>query len=154
MAVRIPRKQGGRRRERPDDEKLAELYAEHSAAEIGQMYGVSARTVANWVADVRRKEQEELAEQAALEAQAVPEVPEPPEGVDDGVGWVRVVKAGIADRLVVILEVAPEDGTPPYYVVAGATPGDPKAKGSAQAVGSLDDAMKKYEQAIRPRGDT
>lgn len=140
MAVHVPRKQGGRKRERPDDEKLAELYTAHSAAEIGGMYGVSARTVANWVADVRRKERDE-------QEQAVPEVQEAPDG---GVDWIRVVKAGSADRLVVVLEVAPEGGTP-YYVVAGATPGDAKAKGSAQAVGSLDEALKKYEQAIRPR---
>lgn len=142
MAVHIPRKQGGRKRERPDDGKLAELYAAHSAAEIGGMYGVSARTVANWVADVRRKERDE-------QEQAVPEVQEAPDG---GVDWIRVVKAGSAGRLVVVLEVTPENGTP-YYVVAGATPGDAKAKGSAQAVGSLDEALKKYEQAIRPRSD-
>lgn len=139
MAVHIPRKQGGRKRERPDDEKLAELYAAHSAAEIGGMYGVSARTVANWVADVRRKERE----------QAVPEVQEAPDG---GVDWIRIVKAGSAGRLVVVLEVTPAGGTP-YYVVAGATPGDAKAKGSAQAVGSLEEALKKYELTIRPRSN-
>lgn len=95
MAVHIPRKQGGRKRERPDDGKLAELYAAHSAAEIGGMYSVSARTVANWVADVRRKERDE-------QEQAVPEVQEAPDG---GVDWIRVVKTGSAGRLVVVLEV-------------------------------------------------
>lgn len=42
-------KGGGRPNKRPSEAELAALYADHSAAEIAKMYGVSLSTVRKWI---------------------------------------------------------------------------------------------------------
>ena len=42
-------KGGGRPNKRPSESELAALYAEHTAAEIAAMYGVSLWTVRKWI---------------------------------------------------------------------------------------------------------
>ena len=49
----IPRKEKGRPTKKPDDETLAALYAEKTAREIGEMYGVKPSTVRTWAHRVR-----------------------------------------------------------------------------------------------------
>lgn len=52
--MEIPMKKGGRPSKRPDPERLAELYAKHTATEIAKMYGVTATTVRSWVFRLRK----------------------------------------------------------------------------------------------------
>lgn len=49
----IPRKEKGRPTKKPDDETLAALYAEKTAREIGEMYGVKPSTVRSWAHKAR-----------------------------------------------------------------------------------------------------
>lgn len=51
--VSIPAKQGGQRLRRPDSATLKELYRNHSAREIADMYGVKPDTVYHWVIALR-----------------------------------------------------------------------------------------------------
>lgn len=58
----IPYKKHGRPSVRPDGETLARLYAEHTAQQIADMYGVTKGTVRVWIADERRKDLEKNGE--------------------------------------------------------------------------------------------
>lgn len=55
MAITLERKKGGRPTVRPDAKTLVELYSNHTASQIGEMYGVPASTVRYWVCYYRRK---------------------------------------------------------------------------------------------------
>lgn len=52
----IAKKRSGRPSNRPDAEKLAELYSGHTAQQIADMYNVSVATVRTWINNERRKE--------------------------------------------------------------------------------------------------
>lgn len=54
-AINIPLKQHPGTSKRPPLDELAKLYAEHTAKEIGTMYGVSESTVRSWVARARKR---------------------------------------------------------------------------------------------------
>lgn len=59
---KMPKKSIGRPTNRPDADTLGRLYAEHTPAEIGKMYGVSDSTVRCWILKYRR---EQMAAEAA-----------------------------------------------------------------------------------------
>lgn len=58
----LERKKAGRPSGRPATEVFEELYRNHTARQIAEMYGVSIPTVKYWVKQIRR-------EQAALVAE-------------------------------------------------------------------------------------
>ena len=49
IMIRIPDKVTGRPKKRPSLEVLATLYADHTAGEIAEMYGVTESTVRYWL---------------------------------------------------------------------------------------------------------
>lgn len=55
MAITFERKKSGRPTVRPDAKTLVDLYAKHTASQIGEMYGVPATTVRYWVHYYRKK---------------------------------------------------------------------------------------------------
>lgn len=65
---RFPRKKSGKRSVKPDADTLSKLYAEHTMAEIAEMYGVSRNTVKFWIWKYRKEDQAaaEAAEQEAV----------------------------------------------------------------------------------------
>ena len=54
--IRIPDKKTGRPKKRPSLEILATLYADHTAGEIAEMYGVKESTVRFWLWQYRQEE--------------------------------------------------------------------------------------------------
>lgn len=57
MTIADVKKKRGRRGVRPSEEELAKLYAEHTAPEIAQMYGVSVGAVKKWISYYRKQDQ-------------------------------------------------------------------------------------------------
>ena len=56
-------KRKGRRSIRPAEEELLNLYVNHSAKEIAEMYGVSYRTVEAWIYNYRSAHKKEKCNQ-------------------------------------------------------------------------------------------
>lgn len=52
--TQFPAKKKGRPSIRPDAEKLSELYQEHTAKEIANMYHVNVSTVFRWIQKYRK----------------------------------------------------------------------------------------------------
>lgn len=53
--IRIPDKKTGRPKKKPSLEVLATLYADHTAGEIAEMYGVKENTVRCWLWQYRQE---------------------------------------------------------------------------------------------------
>ena len=57
--VAIPMKKKGHPSKCPDIQTLADLYADHTAAEIATMYGVGISTVTSWISKARNQKRGE-----------------------------------------------------------------------------------------------
>ena len=55
-----PKKNNGRPSKRPPESVLAQEYAEHTAKEIAEKYGVAESTVKRWISNYRKADRKEL----------------------------------------------------------------------------------------------